>query len=105
MIVLIIHCLSHILLQYILLHSVLDNLWSLLNHRHLSIVSVHVAWLKFVLKVLLIPSRRVGCEDIRLVDFVVSSPLLVPLLHIISHNSVFAGMAGCLSVYRGRLLI
>lgn len=59
MIVLIIHRLSQILLEYILLHSVLDNLWSLLNHRHLSIVSVHVARLEFVLKVLLIPSWRV----------------------------------------------
>ncbi len=108
MIVLIIHCFSHLLLQNSLLNCI-----SMLNscdgwlckifgyHCHLTAVPIHITRLKLVFEVFLISSWWIRCEDIWLVDFVISTAILM-LFRVHCEQSVFACVPCSLLIMRWR---
>lgn len=108
MIVLIVHCFSHLLLQNSLLNSIsmlygcggwLCKIFG--NHRHLSTISIHFTWLKLIFEVFLVPSRWIRCEHIRFVDLVVSTTILM-LFRVHCEQGVFACVSCSLLFMRGR---
>ena len=99
MIVLVFHSFCHLLLDSSLLHSIpaIYYPWRWLHeilrdHSHLSTVSIHVSSLKFIFKVFLVSSGRIGSKNIWLVDFVVSAAMFM-LFRVHSEQSVLAGMS------------
>ena len=99
MIVLVVHGFCHLLLDSSLLHSIpaIYDCWCGLheifrNHSHLTTITVHVSSLKFIFKVFLVSSRRIGSKNIRLIDFMISTAMFM-FFRVHSEQSVLAGMS------------
>jgi len=84
MIVLVVHGFCHLLLDSSLLHGIrtIYDCWCWLHeilwdHCHLPTISIHVFGLKFIFKVFLVSSRRIGSKNIRLVDLMISTAMFM----------------------------
>ena len=51
-----------------------------------------------ILKVFLVPSWRVGSQNIRLIHLMISPALFVPMLQVICHDCILAGVTGSLTI-------
>ncbi len=99
MIVLVVHGFCHLLLDSSLLHGIpaIYDCWCRLHkilrdHSHLTTITIHVSSLKFIFKVFLVSSGRIGSKNIRLVDFMVSTAVFM-FFRVHSEQSVLACMS------------